>query len=78
MYIYIYVYDALGTRQTFIDIRQSILAVSNSKQVYCSMTNWCIWISDKSQLWIVGNSKGLRGTKGVPRKGVRASVSMRV
>ena len=35
----------LLTRQEFIHIHQSISTVSNSKQVYCILNNWCTWIN---------------------------------
>ena len=38
MYTYIYIY-------VYIHIHQSMFTVSNSKQVYCILNNWCIWIN---------------------------------
>ena len=33
--------SGLTTKHTCIHINQSILTVSNSKQVYCNVFNWC-------------------------------------
>ena len=33
------------TRQTSIHLHQSMFTVSNSKQVYCILNNWCVWIN---------------------------------
>ena len=34
----------LGARHTIVHIRQWLSTVSNPKQVYCMLNNWCIWI----------------------------------
>ena len=34
-----------NTRQKSIHIHQYISTVSDSKQVYCILDNWCIWIN---------------------------------
>ena len=35
--------ERISTRQTFIHIHQSIIIASISNQVYCIISNWCMW-----------------------------------
>ena len=41
--VYVYMYIHIH-RYTCIDIPQSVLTASNSNQVYCILSSWCIYI----------------------------------